>query len=250
MKFVVKKRGGIRLGSVAFTIIEVMIALFIFALIMTAIYTTWMGIVKGTKSGLRAAAEAQRARVTMRALEDAFMTVVMYNENMKHYWFVTDTSGDFGSVSMVSRLPGSFPGVARYGEQRVRRVSFYTKPGDGGGQELIMTQVPTLLATNNTGAEPYSLVLARDVSLFKLEFWDLQKNDWADEWLYTNALPRMVRVTLGLGKAAGSYAKPDDVVTRVVAIPAAAVAGVQAGPPMSPSPLNTNQLRGIPVRPR
>ena len=112
MKFVARPRGEFRVPHSAFrlrafTIIEVMIALFIFALIMTAIYTTWVGIVKGTKSGLKAAAEAQRERVTMHALEDALMTVVMYNENMKHYWFVADTSGDFGTISMVSRLPES-----------------------------------------------------------------------------------------------------------------------------------------------
>ena len=46
----------------AFTILEIMIALFIFAMVLTAIYSIWHGIIKGTASGLKAAAEVQRSR--------------------------------------------------------------------------------------------------------------------------------------------------------------------------------------------
>src|SRR5881394_2088881 len=103
-----------------FTIIEVMIAIFIFALVLTAIYSTWFGILKGTKSGTTAAAAVQRSRIAMRAIEDAFLTMVMFNDNLKHYWFITEASGDFSGASFVARLPASFPGVGRYGDQIVR----------------------------------------------------------------------------------------------------------------------------------
>jgi hypothetical protein len=86
--------------------------------------------------------------------------------------------------------------------------------------ELVMTQAPMLMDTEKV--PPYSLVLANDVSKFDLEFWDLQKKDWIDEWIYTNQLPKMVKVTLGLGKVRSS-SRPFDLVTRVVAIPGAAV---------------------------
>ena len=111
---------------------------------------------------------------------------------------------------MVSRLPASFPGVGRYGDQVVRRVSFATQPGKDGGHELVMSQAPLLLDTNTPSTAPYSLVLARDVSLFALDFWDMRKSEWTSEWITTNQFPRLVRISLGLGKAGG---KPQDLVS-------------------------------------
>jgi len=212
--------------SRAFTLLEVMIAIMIFAMVLTAIYATWMGILRGTKAGVAAAAEVQRSRIAIRALEDAFLSAVMFTENSKHYYFVAESSGDMAGISMVSRLPASFPGVGPYGDQIVRRVTFSTRPGKDGGQELWMSQFPMLLNTNGT-TTPYSLPLARDVSLFNLDFWDMRKSEWLSEWINTNQLPRLVRITLGLGKVHG---KPQDVVTRVVALPSFSVSGVQGGP--------------------
>ena len=227
-------------ASPGFTVLEVMISIGIFALVITAIYATWTSILKGSRAGLKAAASVQRSRIAVHTLHDAFLTMQYFTANPKHYAFFTDTSGDMAAVSMVSRLPASFPGVGMYGDQVVRRISFYTQPGPNGGTELVMTQAPMLLDTNNGVAEPYSLVLAKDVSLFTLEFWDAQNNEWAPEWLFTNRLPQMVAITLGTGKIT-SGSTPQDVVAQVVSIPAAAVIGLQGGPPGGVQQPNPNQ---------
>ncbi len=208
------RRGG-------FTLLEVMIAITIFMMVLTAIYTIWISIMKGTRVAMTAAADVQRSRIAMRAVEDALLTAQLSTANIRHYAFVTDTKGgDFAEMSFVARLPASFPGVGRYGDTVVRRVSFTIKPGAKGMNELVMTQAPMLMDTEKV--DPYSLVLANDVSKFDLEFWDMQKRDWIDEWIYTNQLPKLVKVTLGLGKVRSS-SQPSDVVTRIVSIPAAAV---------------------------
>jgi hypothetical protein len=111
----------------------------------------------------------------------------------------------------------------------VRRVSFGTQAGKDGQNELVMTQFPMLLDTNSSSVPPYSLVLARDVSLFNLEFFDMRQNDWVTEWINTNQLPRLVRISLGLGKVKGK-SEPEDLVSRIVALPSISVAGVQAAP--------------------
>ena len=210
-------RSRARGGSPAFTIIEIMLAIGIFAMVLTAIYATWTAILRGSKAGMTAAAAVQRARITIRALEDALLTVRMYAENRNWYSFVADTKGDMASLSMVCRLPSSFPGVGRYGDQIVRRVNFFVRGGANGQNELVMTQIP-MLSANEATAEPYSLVLAKDVSLFLLDFWDQRANEWATDWKQTNQLPKLVRVSLGLGSTKGS-SQPQDVVTRIVAIP-------------------------------
>ncbi len=216
-----------------FTIIEVMIAIFIFALVLTAIYSTWFGILKGTKSGTNAAAAVQRSRIAMRALEDAFLTMTMFNDNLKNYWFITEANGDFSGASFVARLPANFPGVGRYGDQIVRRVSFTTQPSPEGNYDLVMNQAPMLMNTNTGVAEAYSLVLAKDVTLFMLEYYDLQKAEWFTDWVNTNTLPKLIRITLGQGKAKNSTYAPQDIVTRIVAAGAQPVIGVQTGPALN-----------------
>jgi len=221
----------------AFTILEIMVAIFIFGMILTAIYSTWFGILKGTKSGTTAAARVQRSRIAMHAIQDAFLTMVMFNENIKHYYFYNESHGDFSSASFVARLPGSFPGVGRYGDQVVRRVNFYTQPGDEGGYNLVMSQAPMLLATNSGVVEPYTLVLAKDISMFVLEYYDIQKGEWLSEWVATNQLPRLVRFTLGQGKSKSSSYSPDDIETRIVAVPANPASGLQIGAPVPQGPV-------------
>ena len=207
-----------------FTILEIMLAIGIFMIVLTAIYATWMAILKGTRSGLKAAAEVQRSRIAIRTLEDAFLTTEMFMANMNAYLFVADTSGDFAQVSLAARLPASFPGVGRYGDQVVRRVSFYTEPGKNSTMDLVMTQAP-ILANTNAGWQPYTLTLARDVTLFQLEFYDLTKKEWVDEWRKTNELPRLVRIALGLGKSAKNPRDPYDLVSTLVALPSVGVGG-------------------------
>src|SRR5437868_5818492 len=92
----------------AFTLIELMVALTILALIVTAIYSAWFSILKGSTAAARAAAGAQRTRLTMRLIEDAFLGAVMFNQNSRYYTFLVDAQGDYSSVSFVSRLPESF----------------------------------------------------------------------------------------------------------------------------------------------
>jgi len=216
----------------AFTIIELMLAIGIFAMVLTAIYATWIAILKGSRAGLKAAAEVQRARIAMRTLEDAFNSTEMFVANMNYYVFIADTSGDMAAVSLAARLPAGFPGVGRYGDQLVRRVSFYTQQGKDGMAELVMTQAPILLATNN-GYEAYTLTLARDVTLFKMAFYDAQKNEWLDEWKSTNQLPKLVQIALGLGKTGNDASKPYNLVTSLVALPSVAVQpDVQGGGPV------------------
>ena len=99
----------------AFTIIEVMIAIGIFAMVITAMYAVWTSIIKGSRAAQNAAATVQRSRIAVGAVEEAFRTVQLFNENLRHYAFEMKTSDDLMSVSMVSRLSPAIPGFAVQG---------------------------------------------------------------------------------------------------------------------------------------
>jgi len=236
-----------RLG---FTIIEVMLALGIFSMILIAIYSVWTGILNASRAARTAADSAQRARISMRTLSDALTTAQMFTANMPpqnpnaYYAFLADMNGDFGSLSFVAHLPATFPGVGRYGDQIVRRVKFSVLPEKNGTLDLVIYQAPMMCALQQGWEEQaYSLVLARDVTLFGFEFWAQDQKtgnwEWTSEWSSTNSLPKLVHVGLGLGKTS-KPGEPQDVVHRYIAMPTTAVQ------PEWQMPIG---LGGVPVRP-
>ena len=228
---------------VAFTIIEMMLAIGIFMMILISIYSVWSGIVKASQAAKRAAEMAQRARVAMSAIESALLTAQMFTANMPpqnptaYYSFDADMgNGDYGTLSFVAHLPANFPGVGQFGDNVVRRVTFTCESAKDGTINLVMRQGPMLEAAN-PDYEPYSIVLARDVQMFGFQMWGQpdpikkpQFLDWMEEWPSTNSLPIMMRIGLGLGKTKGGDAK--DLVVKVITLPATAVQpGWQGGAP-------------------
>lgn len=208
----------------AFTILEVMISIGIFAMIITAIYATWTAILKGSRAAQNAAASVQRSRIAMNALEAAFRTAQYFPANIAHYVFLTETSGELDAVSMVSRMSPDIPGFGVHGGLGVCRITFSVREGDNGSTELVMSHAPMLADTNNTTTEAYSAVLARDVTLFDLQFYDSQTGEYVDEWLNTNTLPRKIVISLATGKKVGGKQTPEDLVVREVTIPSEGVA--------------------------
>lgn len=233
-----------------------MIAIGIFMMIILAIYSVWMGIIKASLAARSAANSAQRARISMRAIEDALTTAQMFTANMPpqsqipYYAFEGKMDGDFGSLSFVAHLPATFPGVGRFGDQIVRRVTFTCERAKDGTIDLVMRQGPMLMAAEKD-FEPYSLVLAKDVQMFGFEFWGqpdpikkANEWDWMDHWDSTNSLPSLVRVGLAVGKTAKA-GEGQDLVVKVVALPAHAVQPEwQNAFGQQPPTQNTNRFRG------
>ena len=216
----------------AFTLLEVMLAIGIFSMVLVSIYSVYSAILRAQQATRSAADAAQRARISIRAFENALVTAQMFTANMQtrnkrppYYSFLADGSGDFSELSFIAHLPASFPGVGRYGDHVVRRVSFGVRPGKDS-PELVMSQAPMMAAAYENSEEVYSLVLAKEVQFFIVEYWGQQREDqqwaWVPEWTSTNALPKLVRVSLAIGKA-GKSGAAQDVVTRVIALPSNAV---------------------------
>ena len=201
----------------AFTLIEIMIALVIFSTVIIAIYSTWTAILRSTKVGHDAAAAVQRERIAVRALEEAILSVQMFQENIRYYSFEADTSSDFAALSFVARLPKSFPRSGNFGDQAVRRVTFAVEARKGSGNELVLRQRPILFEPN-VDEDENPLVLARDVKEFTVEFLGPRSQDWEPEWLYTNQLPRKIRFSLAFGTAGPKTDATGEAITRMITL--------------------------------
>jgi hypothetical protein len=217
-----------------------MLSIGIFALILTAIYSTWIAILRGTRAGQKAAAEVQRARVALRALEDAFNSAQFYAANHRYYYFYAKAEGDFADVNLVARLPDGFLGSEQYQQlqQKIRRVHFEVVPGKDGAHDLMMTQQPILLPDKpeNSSYVPYTITLAKDVTHFQLAYFDPVKNEWLDKWEKTNQLPKIVQFALGLGHSAKDKSKPSELVYSLVTLTADPIQGNWQGGPMGLPP--------------
>ena len=80
--------------STAFTLIEVLLAIGILALVMTAIYASWAAVLRGAKIGNAAADEVQRMRIARQALEQSLASAVFYASNPRYYSFIADTTDE------------------------------------------------------------------------------------------------------------------------------------------------------------
>ena len=208
-------------NKAAFTMIELMVAMAVFALIMTGVIATWKCIIRGVEVAELSAAACQRARIGMKTIETALSVVEISKANIEYYSFLSDTSGKFAAMSFAGRMPASFPGSGYYGDEVMRRVTFDVEEGADHVNNLMLTQTP-LLAAGFEKSSPYQMVLARDVSSFFLEFWSVKEGDWEQEWDDTNTIPPLIRVTLGVGHAGNDANTAFALITREIAPPAVA----------------------------
>ena len=246
-------------SSRAFSLIEIMMALAVFGLVLTAIYASWTLIIRSAKVGLEASARIQRERIALRTIEEALTCVRSFEADRLHYGFVAE-NGDNGFLSFAARLPESFPRSGRFGDFDVRRVSFSVESGETQPQ-LVLRQSPVLMEMD-AGEQNQPLVLAKGVSKMAFEFWDDRKKDWVSDWTATNQLPKMLKLTLSFRriKEGNVSFQEDEEVSRIVQLPSVMVPAAiqrpgqqpgqpgQPGPPgnnpnLQPNP-NPNQLRG------
>jgi len=208
----------------AFTLVEIMIAIGLLSLVLAAIYSSWTAILRASKTGLDAAASAQRARVTVRVLEDSLGSAQSFAANLPYYYFAAE-NGDSPVLSFVARLSKSFPRSGKFGDLDVRRVTYSLEAGPDNSRQLVLRQNP-LVMDPDKDEKDYPIVLAKNVKGLEMQFWDSNKNppDWVDEWEgpKTNQLPKMIMLTLKLADNPHSSRITEEI-TRIISLPAMTV---------------------------
>ena len=68
-----------------------MVAIGILSMVLAAIYSSWTAILRASKVGLDAAASAQRARITIRVLEDSLASAQSFAANLPYYYLMPKT---------------------------------------------------------------------------------------------------------------------------------------------------------------
>jgi type II secretory pathway pseudopilin PulG len=202
----------------AFTLIEIMVAIAVFMMVIAAIYSTWALVMRATKVGQDAAAQAQRQRIALRTIEDSLMCIQSFQASQKYYSFIV-ISGQEPSLSFASRVPEIFPRNGKFGDFNLRRLTYSLEAARDGEKNLVLRQNPILMDMDED-EQKTPLILARNVKTFLVECWDTNQLDWVTDWENTNAIPPMIRVNLVLGgNTAAGGAAPELTVVRAFSMP-------------------------------
>ena len=212
----------------AFTLVELMVAIMIFALIVAAVYATWTVILKSSQVGRAAAARVQSQRIAVRTLEDSLTCIQSVQSSMQYYYFGV-TNGDQPSLSFVSRVPDIFPRNGKFGDFNLRRLTFSVEEDTNQVKNLVLRQNPILMDMD-ADEQSTPLILVHGVKDFVTSCWDTNTLSWDDEWDATNVIPPMVRITLTLN--GGDPSSPAFTITREIAMPSETMPAVaQMGVP-------------------
>ena len=210
----------------AFTLVEILLALGIFAILIAALYSTWILVVRATIVGKKAAAQLQRERITMRTIEDSLTCIQSHQASINYYLFNIQ-NGDQPLLSFTALVPDTFPRSGEFKEPTpdgvpmdysLRRLTFSLQqdPNQNEQKDLVLRQNPVLMDLSPAEVN-MPLVLAKNVSDFLVECWNTNTATWDTEWDATNMLPPLVRVMVAFGdKNSGG----GQVLTRMISFPA------------------------------
>ena len=199
-----------------------MLALGIFTLLIAALYSTWILVIRATIVGKRVSAQRQRERVTMHTIEDS-LTCIQSHQASIYYYLFNVQNGDQPLLSFAAYLPDSFPRTGEFVgntpdgvpmDYHLRGLIFSLQSQQDGEKDLVLRQSPILMPMSQSEITT-PLVLARNVSDFLIECWDTNTAEWDTGWDATNQIPPLVRVTLGF-ESPGS---PKQVITREISFP-------------------------------
>jgi len=211
-----------------FTLIEIMVAIAIFAMVVAAIYSTWAVIMKASAVGQAAAARVQRQRVAIRTIENALTCIQSFQASLKYYTFLVQ-NGNSPEFSFSARLPDDFPRNGKFGDFNVRRLTFSLEAASGFSQErdLVLRQSPILMDMSKDEQDS-PLILARNVKKFAIQCCDTNTGKWVDEWDKTNQIPSLIMIDLVFGSDSGGKNQEGSSleVTRLVSIPSAMMPAV------------------------
>lgn len=222
----------------AFTLLEVMVAIFIFSIVIAAICSTLVLVLKATAIGRSAAERAQRQRVVMNTIENSLMCVQSFQASSQYYSFIVQ-NGDQPMLSFAARLPAVFPRNSKFfnpdlgRDFKLRRVTFTLEPGINRQNNLVLRQKP-ILTDMDPGEQSDPLILAQNVRTFSISCWDTNQFEWVQEWDNTNQLPPMVMIGLVLGgdnNDNGTEADSQRTIIRAFSLPSTMMPTVvQLGP--------------------
>ena len=230
-----------------FTLLEVLLAVSILAIVITTVYSTWNAALTGWRRTSEVSDTFQRQRIVMETLSELTRSAVFFGSDPELYQVQgvhNETQGD--SVSFVTASDALLPpNEALLGG--MRRVTIALQRDPAGGVMLTLSNEAGLGGEDAAAAAPPSHVISTDVSGFGIQYLDPRDASWKDSWEDGMVVPSAIMYTVAFADPSNPKAPPLTV-TRAVELPAA-VGAMQLVNPTKPAQSTTNEVtkQNVPV---
>jgi prepilin-type N-terminal cleavage/methylation domain-containing protein len=221
-------------SQAGFTLLEIMLAVSILAIIVTAVYGTWSTSLTAWKRGMEITDTFQRQRIVLDTLSELAKSAVFYGTKPELYsvkGIRSDRTGDSISFVTASDL------LLHPSEELaagMRRVTVALAQDRDGNVFLGISNAPALQDAEQTPPdEPH--VLSADVNSFQVRYFDLRSAAWVDAWEEQSITPGAIEFTVTFRP--GKAGTPAVSVTREVELPAAQFALERGGAMVTAPPI-------------
>ena len=196
----------------AFTLLEIMLAITILAVVATAVYSTWNAGLAGWKRSATITEYLQRERVVMETLTELTQSAVFFNSRDSLYEVLGSREEQTGdSISFVTASDLLLPQTETTASA-MRRVTISMSRDTRGRPFLGISNAPVLEPERIP--EPVIHVLSSDVCGFAVRYRDPHSVSWVDEWAEPSIIPSAIEYTVAFGSNDGRT--PPVIVTRTI----------------------------------
>ena len=204
-----------------FTLLEVLLAVTILGIVITAVYSTWSAALTAWRRGSDASEVFQRQRIVMEALKELTQSVVFFGSTPELYTIIGAKHPGLGdSVSFVTASDAFLP-PSESASAGLRRVTISLEQDQYRRTYLAIVNEPALSPDDESSAPPpQAHVISMDVSGFSVRYRDPRSGNWDDTWEETALPPSAIEFTVAFGQPGDRL--PPVIVTRAVDIPVAA----------------------------
>ena len=203
----------------AFTLLEVMLAVTILGLVMTAVYATWSAALSGWKRSSTISAAFQRERVVMDTLTELASSIVYFNST-KGVYDVQGTHDDLkgDAVSFVTSSDVSLP-QTESSIAGMRRVTIALERDEQGNPFLSIVNTPALEPSDASSARPNPRPVCEGLRFPGAVSRSAGSNRGRTNGKTPHVIPAAIEFTVAFGGTDGQT--PPVIVTRAVDIPIA-----------------------------
>jgi prepilin-type N-terminal cleavage/methylation domain-containing protein len=180
-----------------FTLLEVMIAIVILAIALTLAWQTFSATTRAWTSARALLDRTHHGDFVMAQLSSALRSMVFFDSaTPDKYGFRMDrNSGDYGehSISWVTDSGAFIPRNTGF-EHGLHRIEVGAGRDDDGREGLMVTVWPHL--ADEEDVEKQSWVISENVKGLSCMVYNIEEEQWDDEWEDTNAIPGLIGITL------------------------------------------------------
>jgi prepilin-type N-terminal cleavage/methylation domain-containing protein len=179
-----------------FTLLEIMISIVILAIAMTVAWQTFASATRAWTSAREMLDSTHHGDFILTQLSSALRSMAFFESTGSMYGFrMEDTSGDFGehTISWVTSSQAFIPRGSEF-QHGLHRIEVGAGKDDDGNEGLLVSVWQHL--ADEEKVEKKSWVVSENIKGLTCYVYNIEDEDWDDEWEDTNSIPGLIEITL------------------------------------------------------